>query len=59
MYHALSLADLFTLIAVTGRQASRPVALLFPDQNSKSLKMLKGLQVPQSVAVTTLRTVVD
>jgi len=25
-------------------EASRPVALLFPDQNSKSLKMLKGLQ---------------
>jgi hypothetical protein len=45
--HALSLAaDLFALIGVvSGRQASRPVALLFPDQNSKSLKMLKGLQV--------------
>ncbi|CAK8990393.1 unnamed protein product [Durusdinium trenchii] len=25
-------------------EATRPVALLFPDQNSKSLKMLKGLQ---------------
>ena len=26
------------------------MALLFPDQNSKSLKMLKGLQAPVAIA---------
>ena len=31
-------------LQVSESQAGRPVALLFPDQNSKSLKMLKGLQ---------------
>ena len=45
MPRSLASDSLALIGVVAGRQASRPVALLFPDQNSKSLKMLKGLQV--------------
>eukprot|EP00435_Cladocopium_sp_Y103_P065812 s118_g27.t2 len=40
----LALGRAAAQIAAADMGASRPVALLFPDQNSKSLKMLKGLQ---------------
>ena len=36
-------------------EATCPMALLFPDQNSKSLKMLRGLQVPSALRSKVVR----